>query len=57
METDQIIQIVVIVVGLGILWLVVRAVFKLATKVFTCGCSLIVLIGVGLFLMRLFGNS
>jgi hypothetical protein len=44
-------HIIGIVIGLALLWLVLRIVLKLAKKVFACGCTVIVAIGVILFLL------
>ena len=44
-------NIISIVLGLALVWLVVRIVFKLAKKAFACGCTIIIAIGVILFLL------
>ncbi|GEM_PF-4746504 len=38
-----------------VLWFVIRAVFKLAVRVFTCGCAVIFLAAVALLLWRALG--
>jgi len=43
--TDQILIAVGIVLGLIVLWFVLKALFKLTVKVFTCGIVLIIVIG------------
>ena len=40
---------------LGILWLLIRFVFKLTVRIFSCGCLLILVIGAFLFLGSYFG--
>jgi hypothetical protein len=44
-------QIIMIVVGLAVVWVVLRLVLKLAKQVFACGCTVIIAIGVFLFLL------
>jgi len=56
MDTDQIMQIVYLVAILAVVWIVLRIVLKLAAKVFACGCSVIVAVGVIAYLIRYFGN-
>lgn len=56
MDTDQIMQIVYLVAILAVVWIVLRIVLKLAAKVFACGCSVIVVIGIIAYLVRYFGN-
>ncbi len=38
-----------------VVWFVIRAVFKLAVRVFTCGCAVIFLVAVALLLWRALG--
>ncbi len=40
-----------------VLWFVIRAVFKLAVRVFTCGCAVIFLAALALVLWRLFAAT
>jgi hypothetical protein len=40
---------------LGILWLLIKFVFKLTVRIFSCGCLLILIIGVFLLLGSYFG--
>ena len=56
MDTNQIMQIVYLVAILAVAWIVLRIVFKLAAKVFACGCSVIVVIGILVFVLRYFGK-
>lgn len=44
-DTNSIIPIVMLILGLGVAWLVVRFVFKLAMRVFVMGCVGIVILG------------
>ena len=57
MDTNAIMQIVYILIILAVIWLVLRFVLKLAEKVFACGCSIIIAIGVLIFLWQMLGNS
>ena len=41
---------------LAVAWIVLRIVLKLASKVFACGCSVILVIGILVFLFRYFNN-
>lgn len=56
MDTDQIMQIVYLVAILAVVWIVLRIVLKLAAKVFACGCSVIIAIGILVYVIRYFGN-
>ncbi|MEK6255753.1 MAG: hypothetical protein N2C13_00370 [Chloroflexota bacterium] len=49
-DTSQIIPIVMLILGLGVAWLVVRFVFKLARRVFVLGCVGIVILGLIVYL-------
>jgi len=49
-------QIVLVVIGLLILWGVVGIVLKLARRVISCGCSLIVALGLLYLLLRWTGT-
>ena len=57
MDLNQILQIVWLIIILAIVWTILRFVFKLAAKVFSCGCGVIVVIGLLVFLFRIFTNS
>jgi hypothetical protein len=52
---DQFLLIVAIVVGLTILWLVVRAVLRLAMRIFAIGCALILLVAMVLLILFFLG--
>jgi hypothetical protein len=54
-NNEQIIRIVVIVVILAIVWIALRFVLRLATRIFTIGCAIIVLLGLLLLAFRLLG--
>ncbi len=43
---DPFVRIVLILVGLVLAWVLIKLLLRLAIKVFTCGCGVIVLIGV-----------
>jgi hypothetical protein len=57
MDTNQLMQIVYLVVILAIAWVVLRFVLKLASRVFACGCGAILAIGVLIYLFRYFTNT
>lgn len=57
MDTNAIMQIVYILIILAVIWLVLRFVLKLAQKVFACGCSIIIAIGVLFFLWQMLGST
>lgn len=46
---DGFISILLIVLVVAIVWMVIKFVFKLTTKIFSCGCLLILAIGAVLF--------
>ncbi len=52
MDPDQLVQIGYLIVGLIIVWVILKFVLKLAAKVFACGCSVIVALAVLLALWR-----
>lgn len=56
MEFENWRQIVLIVVGLLILWGVVGLALKMARKVISCGCSLILALALLYFLLRWVGS-
>jgi hypothetical protein len=53
MDAIQLPQIIIFFVILVVAWLVLRFVLRLAWKVFSIGCSLIVLLGVILIVLSL----
>jgi hypothetical protein len=54
---DDIIRIGIYVGILLVIWTVFRTVFRLTMRVFQFGCLAIVLLGVGLFLLNMFGGQ
>ena len=48
---------VMLVAVVVVVWFVVRAVFKLAVKVFTCGCAVIFLLAVALVVWRVLAGT
>ena len=52
--SDQVIQIIILLAVLGVVWLVLRTVLRLTMRIFTIGCSLLVLIGLCAIVYRLF---
>jgi hypothetical protein len=57
MDTSQLTQIFIFIVILVVAWVVLRFVLRLAWKIFSIGCSLIVLLGIILVAMRLIQGS
>jgi hypothetical protein len=57
MEFENWQQILLIVVGLLILWGIIGLVFKMARKVISCGCSIIVALAVLYFVVRWAGGQ
>lgn len=43
---NTLVNIIFVILILVLLWLLIRYILRLTVKVFSCGCSLIVLIGV-----------
>lgn len=48
-------MILIAILVLGILWLLIKFIFKLTVRIFSCGCLLILVIGAFLFLGGYFG--
>ena len=42
---DPIVQAIIVIIALAVVWGILQSVLKLAAKVFTCGCIVIVLVG------------
>ena len=57
MDPESITQLLFIIVGLAVLWVVLRFVLRLTAKVFSCGCGAILALGILLFLLRQLGGS
>jgi len=52
MHLDQYTNILYLVLGLVVLWIILRFVLRIAWKVFSLGCSLLLAFGLLLFLIR-----
>jgi hypothetical protein len=52
--SDSLVQIAVFVIILGIIWIALRFFLRLARRIFSLGCGIIVLIGVLLLILRYF---
>jgi hypothetical protein len=51
---DQLIQIGLVILVLAIIWIALRFILRLATRIFTAGCVMIVIIGLLYLLLRQF---
>jgi len=51
---DTLITFFIILFVLGIIWVVLRFALKLTMRIFSCGCSIILLIALALVLLRFF---
>jgi hypothetical protein len=49
MDNSLLTQVLLILLGVIILWVVIHFLLRLTAKIFACGCALIVLIGVAAF--------
>ncbi|MEW5873433.1 MAG: hypothetical protein AB1894_29500 [Chloroflexota bacterium] len=50
-------RILALVIVLALIWLVLRFVLRLAWRIFSCGCGVIVLVGLGLLAISYFGRA
>ena len=50
-QSNEILDILYWVLGIGIAWIVLRFIFKLAKKVFTIGCFGIIILGLIMILL------
>jgi len=57
MDISQLTQIFYFIIILVVAWVVLRFVLRLAWKIFSIGCSLIILLGIILVLARIFQGS
>ena len=48
-SVDSLARIAALVIILAFVWLALRFILRLARRVFTCGCAVILLIGLGFF--------
>ena len=55
--TPDLTTILLFIVVLLLAWVALRFLLKLAAKIFTCGCVVILLIAVGLLLLTNFGGQ
>jgi hypothetical protein len=49
-------DIVLFVLALVIVWILLRFILRLTVRFFSCGCVLIVLVGIALLILRATGN-
>jgi hypothetical protein len=52
---DQVVQIVLFVAALIVIWIVLRFVLRLAVRVFSIGCGLLLALGVLLLVLKALG--
>ena len=52
---SDILGILIFILALGVGWLVLRMIFKIASRVFMLGCGAILLIGAALAVLRFLG--
>ncbi len=48
---DQLLPIFLIILVIGLIWILLKFVLKLTIKVFSCGCLVILVIGMVLFVL------
>jgi len=46
-------DVILVILGLVVLWLILRIILRLTAKIFSCGCGAILVIGILLAIMRL----
>jgi hypothetical protein len=55
--SDPLIQILILIAVLVVAWVIIRLLLRLTARVFTCGCSVILLLGLLLLIwQQLSGN-
>jgi hypothetical protein len=52
LAADPFTRFLLLIFAIGLVWLAVRFVFRLTIKLFLAGCSVIVFIGLAIFLLR-----
>ena len=52
--SNPIVQIIILILGLAIFWILLRFFLRLTMRIFTLGCGLIVLLGLCVLVFRLF---
>jgi hypothetical protein len=57
MDINSPILIIAILIGLVVVWFVLRSVLRLTSRIFSCGCSVIVVIGILLIVWRVLNGS
>ena len=53
---NQVVQIVLFVAALIVIWIVLRFVLRLATRIFSIGCGLLLALGVLLLILKYLGS-
>lgn len=54
MDINQLTDVVLIILGLLLLWAILRIFLRLTAKIFSCGCAIILILGILVVLVRLF---
>ncbi len=57
LNTNQIIQIALFILGLIIVWSILSAILRMALRLFSFGCGAILVLGVILLVMRYIGGQ
>jgi hypothetical protein len=55
MDPSTLTEIFLLILALVIAWIIVRFLLRLTMRIFSCGCSLIILLGVLLLILNLSG--
>jgi hypothetical protein len=55
MDSSTLMDIFLLILALIIAWIIVRFLLRLTMKIFSCGCSLIILLGILLLILNLSG--
>ena len=55
MEPSPLIEIFLLILALVIAWIILRFLLRLTMRIFSCGCTLIILLGVLLLILNLSG--
>jgi hypothetical protein len=51
---DMLVQILILILGLAIVWFVLRLFLRLTMRIFTLGCGLIIVLGLCVLVFQLF---
>ena len=54
---DAVIQVLLVLAALVVVWVVLRFLLRLTVKIFAVGCSIILIIGVCMFIFRMTSGS